>query len=75
MWVRPEDRIVDTGKPLVVLSVQPSFFLLECVDGWFSLDLQVVLLEKVANYFVVVVVRADMQKGAILGIRDFVDDG
>ena len=66
---------MDTGKPLVVLSVQPSFFLLECVNGWLSLDLQIVLLEEVANYFVVVVVRADMQKGAILGIRDFVDDG
>lgn len=75
MGVGPEDGIVDTGEALVVLSVEPPLLLLEGVGVGLVFYPLVVLLEEVGHDFVVVVVGADVQKSAVLGVSDLVDDG
>jgi hypothetical protein len=66
---------VDTGETLVVFSVEPSFLFLWGVYVGLTFYALVVLFKKINDDLVVVVIGANMQKGAVLGICHLVDDG
>lgn len=71
--VAPEDCIVHTSEPLIVLTVQPGPFPLCCVTLRFSQRVFIVLFEKVLKGFVVVIVGSYVQDSGILVVEDGVD--
>lgn len=66
---------MNTGETLVVFSVEPPFLFLWGVYFGLTFYALVVLFKEIGDDLVVVVIGANMQKGAVLGVCHLVDDG